>query len=113
MLGPDALAQESVEVPVRAGALQDQLYQLEGCCAGEVRLVDRGPCGTKERRGGDPLAAPGVGHSASVRRLPLNGLQHGWSMSLAPLAGVMSACLRMRALEPVMTREALPGHIDG
>jgi hypothetical protein len=114
LLGPEALAQDSVDVPVPAGyLLQDQLYQLEEVLrrakygsAIAVPVRDDGRDVGVILLGSFQRAAFGPVQALALKRLAARLVQ-----SLAPLAEVMSAAAPHAALEPTMSREALPGHI--
>jgi len=114
LLGPDALAQDSVDVPVpQRHLLQDQLYQLEEV----LRRAKYGSAiAVPVRHEGRDVAVMLLGSFqraafGPVQALALKRLAARLVMSLAPLADLMSAAAPHAALEPVMTREALPGYI--
>jgi hypothetical protein len=114
LLGPDALAQDSVEVPVPERVLlQDQLYQLEEILR---RAKYSSSIAVPVRHEGRDVAVILLGSFqrgafGPVQALALKRLAARLVMSLVPLADVMSAAAPHAALEPVMTLEALPGHI--
>lgn len=114
LLGPDALAQDSVEVPVpERHLLQDQLYKLEEV----LRRAKYGSAiAVPVRHEGRDVAVILLGSFqraafGPVQALALKRLAARLVLSLAPLAEVMSAASPHAALEPVMTLETLPGHI--
>ena len=114
LLGPDALAQDAVQVPVPDPyLLQDQLFQLEqvlrrakygSAIAVPVKLVSRDVAVMV-------LGSFGRGAYGPVQALALKRLARALTDSMAGLAEVMPSAAPHAALEPAMTREALPGHI--
>ncbi len=114
LLGPEALAQDAVEVPIPAPyLLQDQLFQLEqvlrrakygSAIAVPVKLVGR------------DVAVMLLGSFARavygpVQALALKRLARSLAASMAGLAEVMPSAAPHATLEPAMSRELLPGHI--
>ncbi len=114
LLGPEALAQDAVQVPLpEPYLLQDQLFQLEqvlrrakyrSAIAVPVKLVGRDVAvmlfGSFSR-----------GAYGPVQALALKRLARTLTASLAGLAEVMPSAAPHAALEPAMTEEELPGHI--
>jgi hypothetical protein len=114
LVGPDALAQDAVDVPVPdRHLLQDQIYHLEEV----LRRAKYGSAiAVPVRYDGRDVAVMLLGSFeraafGPVQALALKRLAARLVPSLAPLAEVMSAASPHAALEPVMTLEALPGHI--
>ncbi len=114
LLGPEALAQDAVRVPVPDPyLLQDQLFQLEqvlrrakygSAIAVPVKLVGRDVAVMV-------LGSFSRGAYGPVQALALKRLARSLTASMAGLAEVMASAAPHAALEPAMTREALPGHI--
>ncbi len=114
LLGPEALAQDAVKVPVpEPYLLQDQLFQLEqvlrrakydSAMAVPVKLVSRDV-------GVMVLGSFSRGSYGPVQAQALKRLARSLTGSLAGLAEVMPSAAPHAALEPAMTREDLPGHI--
>ncbi len=114
LIGPEALALDRVVVPAPAPRLlQDQLYQLEqvlrharyaSALAATVRDGERDLgvmlLGSFERAAFGPAEVLAV-HRLSARLVP----------ALARLAEAMPSASPHAALEPAMTREALPDHL--
>jgi hypothetical protein len=114
LLGPEALAQDAVRVPVPDPyLLQDQLYQLEqvlrrakygSAIAVPVKLVSRDVAVMV-------LGSFSRGAYGPVQALALKRLARALTASMAALAEVMPSAAPHAALEHAMTREELPGHI--
>ncbi|HEU5218299.1 MAG TPA: hypothetical protein VFU23_06550 [Gemmatimonadales bacterium] len=114
LLGPEALSQDAVQVPIPDPyLLQDQLFQLEqvlrrakygSAIAVPVKLVGRDVAVML-------LGSFSRGAYGPVQALALKRLSRSLTTSLAALAEVMPSAAPHSALEPAMTREDLPGHI--
>ncbi len=114
LLGPEALAQDAVQVPIPDPyLLQDQLFQLEqvlrrakygSAMAVPVKLVGRDVAvmvlGSFSRAAYGPVQA-----------LALKRLARSLAASMAGLAEMMPSAAPHAALEPAMTREELPNYI--
>ena len=114
LLGPEALAQDAVQVPIPDPyLLQDQLFQLEqvlrrakydSAIAVPVKVVGRDVAVML-------LGSFSRGAYGPVQALALKRLARTLSASLAGLAEVMPSAAPHATLEPAMSREELPGHI--
>jgi hypothetical protein len=114
LLGPEALAQDAVQVPIpHPYLLQDQLFQLEqvlrrakygSAIAVPVKLVGRDVAVMV-------LGSFSRGAYGPVQAAALKRLARSLTTSLAGLAEVMPSAAPHAALEPAMSREELPGHI--
>jgi hypothetical protein len=114
LLGPEALAQDAVQVPLPDPyLLQDQLFQLEqvlrrakyeSAIAVPVKLVGRDVAVML-------LGSFSRGAYGPAQALALKRLARTLTASLAGLAEMMPSAAPHAALEPAMSREELPGHI--
>jgi hypothetical protein len=114
LLGPEALAQDKVAVPLpEPHLLQDQLFQLEEVLR---RAKYSSALAVPVRCGGRDVAVLlvgsfGRGVFGPPEALGLQRLASGLSAPLADLAEVLSATTPHPALEPEMSRDTLPEHL--